>query len=58
MGVSTWSVVKILLILLAAWFLYLVRDIIAILFVSLIFAAAISPWVDWFERWRIPEAFL
>lgn len=53
--ISTGSVVKILLVLLSLWFLYFVRDIIAIIFVSIIIAAALSPVVDKLCKAKIPR---
>lgn len=43
-------------IMLLFWFLYIIRDIIAVLFASLILAAVIDPWADWCESKRIPRA--
>lgn len=53
--ISIASVIKIILVLLALWFLYLIKDIVLILFVTIIFAAAIDPWVDYFQRKKIPR---
>lgn len=44
-----------LLLLLAAAFLYEIKDILVIFFVSLLFAAALDPMVDALERRRIPR---
>lgn len=46
---------KIILVLLLFWFLYLVRDIILILFIALIVSSAIIPWVDKWEKRKIPR---
>lgn len=56
-NISTSTILKVALISLALFFLWFVRDILAILFVSLILAALIDPLADWFERHRIPRAF-
>ncbi|MFH0912580.1 MAG: AI-2E family transporter [Patescibacteria group bacterium] len=53
--ISTGSIVKVILVLLALWFLYLVRDIMAIIFVSVIIAAALSPTVDKLSRAKFPR---
>ncbi len=42
-------------VLILFWFLYIIRDIIAILFASLIAAAVIDPIADWCERRHIPR---
>jgi len=54
-NISTLTIIKILAIFLALYFLYIVRDIITILFVSLVIASALDPWVDWMQRKRIPR---
>ena len=54
-NISSLSFVKVLIILAALSFLYVVRDIIAILFISLLFASALSPWIATMELARIPR---
>ena len=54
--ISTKTIIKIVLTLLLLWFLFLVRDILLLLFVSLIFASLIDPFADWGERYKIPRA--
>ncbi len=54
--VSTTTILKILVIGLAVVFLYQVRDIVAIVFVSLVLAAAIDPSITTLERRGIPRA--
>lgn len=53
--ISTASVIKILIVLLGIWFLFIVRDLIAIIFVSIIIAAALSPTVDKLSKHGIPR---
>src|SRR3989338_2239859 len=54
--ISTWSIVKIVLIVLGIWLMWFLRDIVAILFVSLLLAALIDPFADWFAKHRIPRS--
>src|SRR3989338_1211153 len=54
--VSVGTIFKIAAVILALWFLYFVRDIIAIFFVALILSAIIGPLADWFEARRVPRA--
>ncbi len=54
--ISTLSLIKILAVALMIAFLYLVWDIIVLLFVSLVFAATLSPSIDWLEKKKIPRA--
>lgn len=53
--ISTASIIRVVLVLLALWFVYVIRDIIAIVFVSLIISAALSPVVDKLNRHKIPR---
>lgn len=50
------AIVKVILVILALWFLYLVRDLLVILFVSLVFAAMIDPLASWLARHHIPRS--
>lgn len=54
--ISTASIIKIIVIFLVLGFLYLIRDIIAILFISLVVASALDPLIDSFQRRKIPRA--
>jgi predicted PurR-regulated permease PerM len=53
--ISIYSVIKILIVLLALWFLFYVRDIIAIVFASIIIAAALSPVIDKMAKHGFPR---
>lgn len=52
---STGSILKVFAILVALVVLFLIRDILAALVVSIILAAALSPAVKFLEAWRIPR---
>lgn len=54
--VSTGIIFRTVLIILSLWFLYLVRDVIALIFVSVLIVSAIDPAVDWLQRKRIPRS--
>jgi predicted PurR-regulated permease PerM len=54
-NITVLGVVKIILILILFYFLYLVREVLAILFISLVFASAVDPWVDWMKKKKIPR---
>jgi predicted PurR-regulated permease PerM len=43
-------------ILLGFWFLYAVRDVLALLFISVIIVSSIEPAVDWMQKKKIPRA--
>lgn len=53
--ISSWTIIKILLVLAAAWLLYATRDVIAIILVALLLAAIITPAANWFEKKKIPR---
>lgn len=55
LDISTGSILRVVLVLLSLWFLYFVRDIIAIIFVSVVVASALSPIVDRFCKKRCPR---
>lgn len=54
--VSTGTILKIVGVLFILWFVYFVRDIIALFFVALILSSIIDPLADWFENRRVPRA--
>lgn len=54
--ISSGTILRTIFILLLLWFLYLVRDIILLLFIAIIIVAAIDPIVDRLQRKKIPRA--
>lgn len=55
-SISTGTILKVVGVLLALGFLYMVRDAVAIIFVAVLLAALIDPFADWFQKYRIPRA--
>ena len=53
--ISTGIIFRTILIILALLFLYLVRDVLALLVISIILVSAIDPIVDWLQRKKIPR---
>lgn len=53
--ISALTIVKIVALLAGLVFLYMVREVIAILFVSIILTAALNPWINWLQKKRIPR---
>ncbi len=47
--ISTGIIFRTILIILALWFLYVVRDVIALLFISVLIVALIEPAVNWMQ---------
>ncbi|MDO8584451.1 MAG: AI-2E family transporter [bacterium] len=53
--ITTSSIIKVFAVLLAFVFLYLLRDVIVILFFAIVIASAVHPLVNWLEVKRIPR---
>jgi len=54
-NISTSTIFRTILILLALVFLYLIRDILMVVFVAVVIAAAINGPVSWLQRHKIPR---
>ncbi len=54
-NITALGVVKIILILILFYFLYIIKDVLAILFISLVLASALNPWIDWLQNKKIPR---
>jgi len=54
--ISLNSIIRLLAVLLVLWLLFLIRDILAIVFLALIIAAALSPVIDKMAKRGIPRA--
>jgi len=50
------SILRVIAVLAALVFLYFIRDILALILVAVFLAAAIMPWVNWFNKHNIPRA--
>lgn len=55
-NITTGAILKIVFVFLALYFVFLIQDVVALLFVALILASAIDPWVDWMQGKKIPRA--
>ncbi len=55
-NITSRTIYKIIVILIMLYFLYFIRDILAIFFVSLVFASALDPMVDWLQKRKIPRS--
>jgi len=54
-NISSVTFIKLLVIFLAVAFLYMIKEVIALIFISLVLASAFDPWVDWFYKRKIPR---
>jgi predicted PurR-regulated permease PerM len=55
-SISTGTIFRIIAICFALWFVYMVRNVVGLLFVSLVLASAFDRWVDWMQAKKIPRA--
>jgi len=55
-NITTGTILKTIIIFLFFYFCYIIKDVLVLLFISLIFSAAIDPWVDKMRQWKIPRA--
>ncbi|HOH67199.1 MAG TPA: AI-2E family transporter [bacterium] len=53
--ISSLTLIKVLVIIIVLMFLFYIRDIILTVFIALILASAFDPWVDWFQKNKIPR---
>jgi predicted PurR-regulated permease PerM len=54
--ISSGTILRTIFILLLLGFLFLVRDIIALVFIAIIIVSAMDPIVDWFQKKKIPRS--
>ncbi len=55
-NVSTLTFFKVIAVLLILGFVWIVRDILFLLLIAIVLAAAFDPWVDWFQTKKIPRS--
>ena len=53
--ITTWTIVKVILVLLGVALLWFLKDVLAMLFVALLLAALIDPFANWFDKKHIPR---
>ncbi|MCX6793243.1 MAG: AI-2E family transporter [Candidatus Falkowbacteria bacterium] len=53
---TTGTLIKIIVVLFCLYFAYLIQDILAILFVSIVLSSSMDPWVDWMQKKGIPRS--
>jgi len=56
MTLSYTSIIRVIVVLAVVGLVYLIRDALALLFVAIIFSAAVDPWVDWLQKYKFPRA--
>lgn len=54
--ISSSTIFRVVLIAIGFWFLFVIIDLLVMLFAAVVVASAIRPVADWLARWRIPRA--
>ncbi len=54
--ISSGTILRAVFILLFLWFLFIVRDILMLVVISIIIVSAIDPIVDWFQKKKVPRS--
>jgi len=54
-GISTGSIVRVILVLISCYFLYYIRDIVLVILTAIVIASAVEPGTAWFTKRRIPR---
>jgi predicted PurR-regulated permease PerM len=54
-NISFTTLLKVLLAIVLFYFFYAVFDVLALLFIAIIFSTALDPWVDWMQKNHIPR---
>lgn len=55
-SISTDTIIRTILILLAIAFLYVIKDVLALIFVAVVLSAAFDPLIDWLQARKFPRA--
>ncbi len=53
--ISTNTIIKVLIVLFLIWILYLIRDVVAILFFTIILVSILEPAVNWLRLKKVPK---
>lgn len=54
-SITAGTVIKAVLVVVCAWVLFLLRDLVLIMLTAIVIASAIEPMVDGLQRWRLPR---
>src|SRR5688572_7058852 len=54
--ISSSTIFRTLLILIGFWFVYLIWDVLLMLFAAVVVASAIEPVADYLQRYKVPRA--
>ncbi|MBN1326237.1 AI-2E family transporter [Candidatus Falkowbacteria bacterium] len=53
--ITTSTIFKVLAVVIVLWLLYLIRDVVAILFFTIILVSILEPWVLWLTQKKLPK---
>lgn len=54
--ISSSTILRTIFVLLLLWFLFLIRDILVLVFLAVIIVSAMDPIVDWFQKKKVPRS--
>ena len=56
--ISTETILKLILIIFGVWFLYIIRDVLVVIFVAFVLSSAMAPLVDRLEKAYLPRSLV
>lgn len=56
-SITSGSILKVLILAVVAWLLYMLRDTVAVILTAVVIASAVEPAARWFEDRRVPRVF-
>ncbi len=56
-SITSGTIIKVAIFAIVAWFLYMLRDTVAVILASIVIASAVEPAARWFENRRVPRVF-
>jgi predicted PurR-regulated permease PerM len=57
LNISAGTIIKVIIVLVVAWAIYFLRDIVLVLLTAVVIASAVDPAANWFAKFKIPRAF-
>lgn len=54
--ITTGTIVKAIVLIISVYLLFIIKDILILLFISLVLSSAFDPWVDWMHEKKIPRS--
>lgn len=55
-NITSATIIKIIVIFISLYFIYLISDVLILFFVALVFSSGLDPWVDWLKKRKLPRS--